>query len=175
VVYDVHRKQNGAKKILALPERDREVSEQATLAAAILPKLMRQMFSVDDPLNDLPLAQLRVCGMLFEEPRSMSALSRELGVSLSAMTQLADRLERVGLVERVPEGSDRRVRMLCLTQQGQRIIQNHRAGRIGCVAAVFRHLSPASRTEILAALETLLRACEASKRSAPAASRGDAE
>ena len=45
---------------------------------------------------ELPLAQLRVCGVLCDGPRPMSAVSRELGVSLSAMTQIADRLERAG-------------------------------------------------------------------------------
>ena len=59
--------------------------------------MMRQLFSADDHLAaELPLAQLRVCGMLYDGPHPMSVLSRELGVSLSAMTQIADRLERAG-------------------------------------------------------------------------------
>ena len=50
----------------------------------------------------------------------MSALSREFGVSLSAMTRIADRLERARLVKRVAEGGDRRIRHLQLTPRGEK-------------------------------------------------------
>ena len=50
----------------------------------------------------------------------MSSLGRELGVSLSAITQIADRLERAGLVTRVAKGGDRRVRRLELTRAARR-------------------------------------------------------
>jgi len=71
--------------------------EQARAITACLPAVMRQLFTFeDDPIEELPLAQLRICSLLYGEPRSMSALSRELGVSLSAITQVADRLERRG-------------------------------------------------------------------------------
>ena len=49
-----------------------------------------------DPADDLPLAQLRVCSLLVGGDRSISCLSRELGITMSATTQLADRLERTG-------------------------------------------------------------------------------
>ena len=48
----------------------------------------------------------------------MSALSRELGVLLSAVTQIADRLERSRLVQRVGDETDRRLRCLRLTRRG---------------------------------------------------------
>ena len=78
--------------------------EEANKIASLLPALMRQLFTLDDDLAvDLPLAQLRVCASLQDGPLPMSALSRELGVTLSAMTQIADRLERANLVSRVAE------------------------------------------------------------------------
>ena len=43
---------------------ERELAEQAEVIAALLPKLMRQMFNVidiDDPACELPLSQVRVC------------------------------------------------------------------------------------------------------------------
>lgn len=141
--------------------------EQAKAVAILLPTLMRQMFTLrGDAVTELPLAQLRVCAILYEEPRSMSALSRALGITLSAMTQLADRLERVGLVERVAEGSDRRVRRLRLTGRGEAMMRDREAERTGCVLAAFEYLSPASRNQVLDALQALMKACDASKRGA---------
>jgi len=58
---------------------------------------------LNDPAVELPLAQLKVCSLLYGGPLSMSAWA-ELGVSLSAMTQIADRLERARLVKRVNQG-----------------------------------------------------------------------
>src|SRR5438132_703498 len=92
------------------------LNERANALAAILPPLTRKLFAGEDSVAaQLPLAQLKVCGILFEGPKSMSDLGRDLGVSRSAMTQIADRLERTKLVKRASDGTDRRVRCLKLT------------------------------------------------------------
>jgi DNA-binding MarR family transcriptional regulator len=140
------------------------LSEQAQAIASVMPKLTRELVAVErDPAGDLPLAQLRVCGILGDGPRTMSALSREIGVSVSAMTQIADRLERAQLVKRVAEGSDRRVRRLQLAPRGEKILRERHKARVSHVLGVLTHLSPKQRTEVLAAMETLLLACRASK------------
>ncbi len=105
--------------------------EQAESLATLLPALMRQLMAgVKDPASDLPLGQLRVCSILCGGSRPMSALSRELGVSLSAMTQIADRMERAKLVRRVPEGTDRRIRCLQLAERGRQIMRRHEQARV---------------------------------------------
>jgi len=137
---------------------------QAKKAASLLVALTRQLVAVDrDPAGALPLAQLRVCGILHSGPRPMSALGRELGVSLSAMTQIADRLERARLVKRVAEGTDRRIRCLQLTPRGQRIMRLREEARVRRVWAALEHLSPLVRSEVVGALETLLGAGEATR------------
>jgi DNA-binding MarR family transcriptional regulator len=93
----------------------------------------------------------------------MSDLSRELAVSLSAMTQIADRLERAKLVRRVSTANDRRIRRLQLTDRGKRVMQLHETARIDRVLAVFELLTPKTRKEALATLETLLRASMAAR------------
>ena len=60
----------------------------------------------------------------------MSALSRELGVSLSALTQIADRLERARLVKRTAAEDDRRVRCLQLTARGEKMMRSCREARV---------------------------------------------
>ena len=106
----------------------------------------------DDAVAELPLAQLRVCGILHRGPRPMSALSRDLGVSLSAMTQIADRLERANLVKRVAEDNDRRVRCLRLTPRGESIMRRREDVRTGRITAALARLPAKKRKEVLAAL-----------------------
>ncbi len=138
--------------------------EQAKSLAALLPALMRQLMAgVEDPAADLPLAQLRVCSILCSGSRSMSALSRELAVSLSAMTQIADRLERAKLVRRVSKGTDRRIRCLELAERGEKIMRSHEDVRVKRVQAVLEHLDPTARDEALSTFESLIAACEATR------------
>jgi DNA-binding MarR family transcriptional regulator len=138
--------------------------EQARTIARLLPSLMRQLLAGDDDLAaELPLAQLRVCGVLSGGPRPMSALGRELGVSLSAMTQIADRLERAQLVNRVTKGSDRRIRCLELTDRGEKLMRLRESARVERVLAALEHLAPKARGEVLESLQVLIRACVVSK------------
>jgi DNA-binding MarR family transcriptional regulator len=137
---------------------ERITLEQARAIASLLPTIMRQLFTGDDPAEDLPLAQLRVCSILEHGPRSMSTLSRELGVSLSALTQIADRLERAELVSRVAEENDRRIRCLQLSQHGQRIMRHREEFRVRQVLAVLNQIPPTGRMQIREALEILLEA-----------------
>ena len=98
---------------------------QAADLEALLPKLMRRLFTLDPshPANELPVAQLRVCTILQAGPRTVSAISEELGISVSASTQIADRLERAGFVERVAGQDDRRMKKLQLTLHGAEVLQ----------------------------------------------------
>ncbi len=141
-----------------------EMREQAKTIAVLLPALMRQLGTGKrDPAVELPLAQLRVCRILCEEAKSLSAVGRELGVSQSAMTQIADRLERAGLVQRVVKEDDRRIRRLQLTRRGKTILRVHDDARAERVLAVLEYLAPKTRKQVLAALQSLMRACGAAK------------
>jgi DNA-binding MarR family transcriptional regulator len=138
--------------------------EQAHTMAELLPTLMRQLMAGESgPAEELPLAQLKICGVLYGGPQPMSVLSRELSVSLSAMTQVADRMERAGLVHRVPKGGDRRVRCLQLTDQGEKMMRRREEARTERLLAVLKHLGPQAREDVLAALRTLIHACMAAK------------
>lgn len=139
---------------------DRGVSqEQAKAFVGLLHSLLRELTTgSNDPAVELPLAQLRVCGVLRDGPQSISAISRELGVSLPAITQIADRLERAKLVRRVAEDNDRRVRCLRLTAQGENLLQLHDDERIQRATATLKQLTPKAREETAAALAMLARA-----------------
>jgi len=136
--------------------------DQAQTTAKLLLTLVRNLVAVDDILEQLPLAQLRVCVELHHAPRPMSALSQELGVSLSAMTQIADRLERAGLVRRVAKRSDRRVKQLRLTAQGTEMMRLREEVRARRIAAALACLAPEARCRVQGALEELVTAALAS-------------
>jgi DNA-binding MarR family transcriptional regulator len=153
---------------------DPEKLEQAQAIASLLLTVVRHIFSLEDDLvADLPLAQLRVCAILYEKSCSMSELSRELGVSLSAMTQIANRLERAKLVNRVSEGTDRRVRCLELTQRAVKMMNKRENSRIRCVLAVLNNLSAKDCKEMTAALELLSTTCMAIKTQQTSNDKGD--
>jgi len=137
--------------------------EQASTIASILPRLMRRFntLSEGDPAMELPIAQLRLCSHLHDGARAMSCLARDLGISLSAVTQIADRLERAGLIERVPEVDDRRVKTLKLTPQGEDLIRARRENRTRRILDTIERLSPEGRESVLGAFQLLLEASPA--------------
>lgn len=148
------------------------VETQAKAAAAFLLRLVQGLFPGDDPAAKLPLGQLRVCSALQGGRRSMSALSRKLGVSLPAMTQIADRLEKARLVKRVAETADRRVRCLQLTERGEKIMRLREEGRVRRMSVLLERLSPNARQEVLDVLGMMVRTHAAMNGEADAAVKG---
>jgi DNA-binding MarR family transcriptional regulator len=88
----------------------------------------------------------------------MSVLSRELGTTLSAMTQITDRLERAHLVERITGGEDRRMKLLKLTPHAEQLLQARRERRLNHVILVLERLSSPIREQIIVSLHDLLAA-----------------
>lgn len=130
--------------------------EKAKLLRGSLFALGRNLLSVNDSTMDLPFRQFRVCLALHRRAASMSEISREIGISLSSMTQVADRLERVGLVERVAQGSDRRVRHLTLTEKGVRLMQSHEESQLERMTKCLQTMSEEETNEVLRALDLLI-------------------
>ncbi len=142
---------------------DTELREQAARVVALVPRLMRQLFAIGarDPTAVLSVAQLRVCALLTDGPLPMSAISRELGISQSATTQIADRLERAGFVERGLREGDRRVRVLTLTPRALRMMRLRHQRRVDRVITVLDRLSEDARRDLVNALELLAAAAYA--------------
>jgi DNA-binding MarR family transcriptional regulator len=57
-------------------------------------------------------------------PLKMSDLAEELSVTLGAVTMQADRLLKNGWIERSRSHTDRRVVMLAITDEGQRLLEH---------------------------------------------------
>jgi DNA-binding MarR family transcriptional regulator len=128
---------------------------QTDAVHAALRTVVRNLLSIDDSMMDLPLRQLKVCLTLFRQSRSMSEISRELKLSPSAVTQVSDRLERRGLIERVFQEEDRRVRKLRLTKKGQQLVRTRERKQLRRIAAALDALTANELGQVMTGLETL--------------------
>lgn len=149
---------NGHARSNASAARNEPVRAQARQLDQIFKSLARKVLVDDDPAGELPLRQFRLCIALLDRPRSMSHLSRELGVSQSAITQLADRLEAAGMVTRAA-GRDRRVRSLQLTSRARKMLRLREEGQVARVAAILERMSAEARGALLASMQALRDAC----------------
>jgi DNA-binding MarR family transcriptional regulator len=142
---------------------DELLNQQAVALHAALRRVMRGLSTLnpEDLSGRLTVPQLRLCNLLSEGPLAMSAIGRELGITLSAVTQIADRLERSQLVQRLAGEDDRRVRLLQLTTLGEEMVRQRDERRQQRACAVLMSLQPAEREAILAAV---LQLAEASRR-----------
>ena len=59
----------------------------------------------------------------YNGPSKISDICEHMMVSAAAASQMADRLEKVNLVKRIPKPGDRRVRNVVLTQQGESFVR----------------------------------------------------
>jgi DNA-binding MarR family transcriptional regulator len=88
---------------------------------------------------------------------SLAELAAEEGISPPALSGHVDRLERVGLLERVRSTEDRRRVGLRLTDDGVKLMRRIRARRTTWLAERLRGIEPAELTAIDAAIPALQR------------------
>ena len=86
------------------------------------------------------------------EPMSQRALADLVGVEGPSMVSMLDRLEREGLVTRAPSPTDRRVKLVHLTEAGTTLYQQVREQANAVRAALLGDIAPdklAAATELL--------------------------
>ena len=88
---------------------------------------------------------------------SLAELAAEEGISPPALSGHVDRLERVGLIERVRSSEDRRRVGLRLTEDGARLLRRVRARRTTWLATRLRELEPDELAAVDAAMPALQR------------------
>jgi DNA-binding MarR family transcriptional regulator len=96
--------------------------------------------------------EMSALGILHAEgPQTISDLARRLAMTPASSTELADRLERAGLLERFPHPSDRRKRLLRVTAGTAQILISiyDEMGRL-----VQRCAAPRSRPAVLGFLHS---------------------
>ncbi|MCG9968309.1 MarR family transcriptional regulator [Pelotomaculum terephthalicicum JT] len=81
-------------------------------------------------ISGITMSQFVVLKKLRDKGRvTVSEVAEDLNVSLSAITALADRLHKAGLVDRSRDEQDRRLVWLTLTEEGENTVANCRKSR----------------------------------------------
>ena len=94
-------------------------------------------------------------------PPSQAELAALVQVEAATMVSTLDRLEKSGLVERVPSDSDRRVKLLKVTPDGRAIYEKVRAKADAMRAELLNRIDPKKlsiTTEVLLQIQSLLEA-----------------
>lgn len=118
----------------------------------IVRRMEQDFEAVAASLGLTPLQARTLLGL--EEPMPMRGLAGMMACDASNVTGLADRLERLGLIERVP-GVDRRVKLLSLTERGTSL-RAELAERVASGSTVSARLSRPERAQLDTLLEKLL-------------------
>ncbi len=92
----------------------------------------------------------------YNGPSKISEICDHMLVSAPAASQMADRLEKAGLVQRVPKPGDRRVRNVVLTEQGERFVRQSIEARQNWVNEIPIELSDDQLDQISDALQLLV-------------------
>jgi DNA-binding MarR family transcriptional regulator len=130
---------------------------QAERLESLLPSIARALSLPQeiDPLADLTPAQLRFARAIRTESRTLTDVSLELNMSLSASTQLVQRLEEAGIVVRSLDPHDRRIRRVALTEIGLAKLEARRCLRLRNARQLLSRIPSDEREGILSALDRL--------------------
>ena len=109
-----------------------------------------------DPEQELTIGQLRILFRLYyHDSLTMGQVADMLSVSSPTATGTVNRLVARGLLERVPDASDRRLVRIRLSQQGlERVVALRCAGEERA-QAVLAQLAPSQRDALYESLEPL--------------------
>ena len=112
----------------------------------------------------LPYAELR-CLLLFDGQRYLTVkdISQRLDVAKSRVTKLIDGLIGRGLVERIDDPKDARIRLISLTPEGLRKSEEIDAFQREIHQKILRHLGEEERKTVLSNLDLLRSGMEAVK------------
>jgi DNA-binding MarR family transcriptional regulator len=107
---------------------------------------------------ELSFSQMKALHHLALEPHAISVkeLGEGLGLSLAAMSRAAEELVQRGLVNRTEDPSDRRIKRLCLTDEGRTFVQRMREVRHAGFEQFVATLTDKERAQLAKALEPIL-------------------
>ncbi|MGI5439722.1 MarR family transcriptional regulator [Streptomyces shenzhenensis] len=142
---------------------DRDQPPESAVRAAqdvrvVVGRLRRRLRSVSDA-DDITLSQASVLARLVKDgPAATSALATAEGVRHQSMAATVEALERLGLVARRPDPTDRRCRLVALTAAGRARAEGDRQARQEWLAAALgERCTEKERQTVIAAMAVLER------------------
>jgi DNA-binding MarR family transcriptional regulator len=135
------------------------VSEERPDLAAMLHPLLRALIAAELPVleeHEVSMWGYAVLTALDDTPvRTQAALADAIGADKSRIIGTLDELQDSGLIERTPDPSDRRVRLLSITPKGRRVRRSVRKGIRAHEDRILATLPPADRQTFLHVIRTL--------------------
>ena len=114
--------------------------------------------AVNDEMNGcgLSMARTKMLQRLHEQgPTRQNVLAADFGLSPHSITDIVDGLERHGLAERRPDPTDRRAKLVAITEAGKAGLDVANATRERLLKEIFGALSEADRATFLRLLDGL--------------------
>ena len=108
---------------------------------------------------DLNYSQAQVLFHVAKHPGALiGTVARSFGITLPAVTQVVDRLESKGFLERAEDPQDRRQVRLFLTRDGEGLARKLEALQVEGLGRVLKRLSAADRKDVIRGIERLVAA-----------------
>jgi DNA-binding MarR family transcriptional regulator len=118
----------------------------------------RMIRAVNDEMSGcgLSMARTKVLMRLREQgPTRQSVLAADFGLSPHSITDVVDALEQQGLAERRPDPTDRRAKLVAITEAGEACLGVASASRERLLKQIFGVLSQEDRATLLRLLDLL--------------------
>lgn len=124
---------------------------------ALLPFYHKKIFRPGIGITGMQAAQYRTLGVLMREGTSlpMSELGKRLYMSKPYMTKLIDQLIQDGLVQRIPDTTDRRVINISITAEGRRHLKQAASLYKGNIKSILSDLDRQDLEDLCQSLEKL--------------------
>lgn len=111
-------------------------------------------------VDEITDTQYIVLRSLRKSPCNTSFLAQVLGVTLSAVTALVNRLYKMGLVERERKEADRRQVWISITPKGLQVLKDVESKRYLLMAVYLSRLPEPEREQILVMLKRMIKLFE---------------
>jgi DNA-binding MarR family transcriptional regulator len=118
----------------------------------------RMFRAVNDEMSGCGLSMARTKMLLHlreHGPIRQSVLAADFGMSPHSITDIVDGLERLGMAERRPDPTDRRAKLVAITDAGQAALDVANATRERLLTHIFGALSEEDRAALLRLLDSL--------------------
>lgn len=139
--------------------RRQEAERLADLLTTLGTTTFRQLLWQRASELDLTFAQGQVLAYVARhEGCHMGDVAKAFGVTLPAVTHIADRLEQKDLMARGSDAADRRVYVLELTRAGRSLVEELDVIRLRALEDVLGRMTPGDRRRVLRGLEALVEA-----------------
>jgi DNA-binding MarR family transcriptional regulator len=106
--------------------------------------------------SDLSISQANTLMRLYHHgPGSVNDLADHLGITVAAVSQLLNPLIDQGYIVRSTSASDRRIKLIALTEYGKKTVENGIQQRHAWVNDLAKEFSPNEQVKLLPTLELL--------------------